>query len=471
MTKFFRVLVTAAILCLASTSAFAQNDAQNTEKLALVDAYNAKQWDLSIEKARALLASTPDDPVILNILAVSLVHTGNNDEALKTFVKVRELTPDEPQIYANLCALQSSLGSADALDSCVEAANRIHDNADIFYMAAVQLEKKQKMAEARAMYEKAWNIDKKDLRYLTAITSIDSANDDDKSALELTEAAIRDGHENAILYLNATLSAYRIGDYQKCLQLAEEGYQKFHDSLMLISKAEALNGLHRFDEAIEIWTQLEKSTESNGLGRDRIEYGYATALLATSCNTKDVLTCSSNTPANCCGREELSLKFLKSAQKWEKHGLRREKTLKTQYGMALVINGQFEEAEAVLTKASTQDLNADNASALAALAVTLYMFNDPRDREAGLRYYRQAIDASPDFADLEKVQKTRVWPPMMLDTLATIQADASAQELAQKTKKSACSCQTASTPAFPLTAFLFALLLFAGLTLSRRKSE
>ncbi|MBQ9394184.1 MAG: tetratricopeptide repeat protein [Proteobacteria bacterium] len=471
MMNFFKSFAVAAILCLASTSAFAQDGAPNPEKLALVEAYNASQWDVSIEKARAILASTPDDPVILNILAVSLAHTGNNDEAVKTFLKVKELTPEEPQVYANLCQLQSSLGSEDALDSCVEAANRIHNNADIFYKAGIQLDKKQKTSEARAMYEKAWNLDQKDLRYLTAITSIDSANDDDKSALELTEAAIRNGHSVAILYLNAALSAYRIGNYPKCLELAEEGYQKFHDPLMLISKAEALNGLHRFDEAIEIWAQLEKDTDEGGIGRDRIEYGYATALLAISCNTKELLTCSSQTPASCCGRDELALKFLKSAQKSEKHALRREKMLKTQYGMALVLNGQFEEAEAVLTKASTQDLNADNATALAALAVTLYMFNDPRDREAGLLYYRQAVEASPDFADIDKVKQTRVWPPMMLDTLATIQADASAQDLAQKTKKSGCSCQLAETPAVPLSAILLTFLMFAVLIFSRRKPE
>lgn len=477
MMKHFYSFAAAAVICLAAFNAFAQNnptqlqnDSTNPEKLALFDAYNTKQWDVSIEKARALLITKPDDPIILNILAVSLAQSGKNQEALEIFLKVKDLRPDDSQIYVNLCAVQSALGS-DALDSCVEAANRVHDNAEIFYMAAVQLEKKQKMADARAMYEKAWNINKKDLRYLTAVTSVDFAENNDKSALKLTEDAIQNGHKVAILYLNAALAAYRIGDYQKCLQFADEGYQNFHDPLMLISKAEALNGLHRFKEALEIWAQLEKQSGANGIGRARIEYGYAAALLATSCRTEEFQTCSSNAPASCCGQEALALKFLKSAQKEEKLTLRREKMLKTQYGMALLLNGQFEQAEAVLTKASAQNLNADNAAALAALAVTLYMFNDPRDREAGLRYYKQAVEASPDFADIQKVQQTRAWPPMMLDKLAIIQSDANTQNQAQKTKKSGCSCQLASAPAFPLSAVFCVFLMFAVMTFNRRKSE
>lgn len=462
-----QLLLTSSLVLMAG-NAFTQTPAP-TSKEALVEAYQTGEWTNAQNIARELLKTDPDNINYLNILGVSLGQTQQHEEAESIFLKVKSLNPDDNQIYANLCYVQNELKRDSVLDTCLEATKRITDNAELFYLTAQMLEGKKRKDEALKLYESAYHLNENDVRYLTAMTSILSSKGEYLKAAELTEKAIQSGKKMAILYLNAILTFNRAGYYEKALQLADEGFASFHDPVMILGKAEALTGLKRYEEADVLWEQTEPLIDVKNSARARLDFGYAKSLLARSCSSETIKTCATETSDPCCARERKALELLEVAMDKEQKQLKHETTLTTNFGLAMILNNRLEDAEALLTKAVNENMSKDNAGALAALAVALYQFSDERDREAGRRYYQQAVEASPDFADIERIRETRVWPPRLLDTLKTIQDDvANAQN--GKNKKSGCSCDLHQNSSTPFAGLICLFLAFLGLMGFRRKS-
>ncbi len=462
-----QLLLTSSLVLMAG-NAFTQTPAP-TNKEALVEAYQTGEWTNAQNIARELLKTDPDNINYLNILGVSLGQTQQHEEAESIFLKVKSLNPDNDQIYANLCYVQNELKRDSVLDTCLEATKRITDNAELFYLTAQILEDKKRKDEALKLYESAYHLNENDVRYLTAMTAILSTNGEYSKAAELTEKAIQSGKKMAILYLNAILTFNRAGNYEKALQLADEGYTKYSDPVMILGKAEALTGLKRYEEANVLWEQVEPLIDIKNSARARLEFGYAKTLLASSCTSETIKTCETETPNPCCTRETKALELLELAKEKEKTQLKNETTITTSLGLAMILNNRLEDAEALLTEAVNKNMNRDNAGALAALSVALYQFSDERDHEAGRRYYQQAVDASPDFANIERIRETRVWPPRLLETLKNIQDDVAAAQNG-KNKKSGCSCDLHQNSSTPIAGLICLFLALLGLMGFRRKS-
>ncbi|MBQ9818496.1 MAG: tetratricopeptide repeat protein [Proteobacteria bacterium] len=484
--KFTQILALSLLLAAAASPAIAQTpdesqapqkdtaqpaqESPEAPKDPLVQAYQDGLWTRAIDLAKERLQTEPENIVVLNILGVSLAQSKKFDEAETVFEKLLTLTPDDGQLYSNLCFVRINLKHQQKMDTCLEATRRLPDNDELHYMVGGELENAQRLDEARAQYEAAYKLNPKSAKYLTAITSIDFDRGDYQKAFELTDQAIKNGNGSAILYINDTIAASRIGNYDRALELVNEGYEKYKDPLLLIEKGNILNKLRKFDEAEPLWIQLEKDIPKNGLGRPRIEFGYSQLLLAKSCTTESYRTCSTDAPDECCKREQLALTFAEAAS--AQPSLRKEANeLAVNLGLAQVLNNQFEKAEATLTNASLTHIPPDNPDAIAALAVTLYQFSDSSDRAMGRQHYLKAVEGSPDYNDIDRIRQTRIWPPRLLDTLQSVQDDIKAIET-KKNRKSACSCDIAVQPdhSAPIAAILGFMMTLFSLLILRRKS-
>ncbi|MBQ4359832.1 MAG: tetratricopeptide repeat protein [Proteobacteria bacterium] len=469
----FRKILISAVFCtaaLAPAFAFAQVPAKETATPELLlEAYENAKWSRAIMLAEELLAADPDNAGVLTILGVSATNINEFARAEAAFEKALTLKPDDPISLVNLCGARLKLKNENAIDTCLKAAEKDPNNAALWNLIGQEYENSKKLDDARNAYSKASALDPKNLSYLTAVTAIDFTRKDYDKALEITEKAINDGNENVILYINAVVAANKLGAYDKALAIVDRGFEKYHDPQLKQGKAEALNGLHRFEEAIPIWKELLNEVNKNHQSYPRIQYGCARAMIAASCDEAKYSQCGSETEDACCAREREALELMLAAK--DDKALRKQAPEFDEYlGLAFILNGKLEEAEAILTVAATNNLEKNSAGAPAALAAALYSFSDAKDRRAALVYYTQAASASEDIRDPERVIATRAWPPRIAGILKKLQAEENAQK-ASKTKKG-CSCEISAMqqPALPVAAWLTALLSLLALLAARRKS-
>ena len=469
----FRKILTSAAFCMAALApafAFAQVPAKEaaTPEL-LLNAYEDAKWSRAIMLAEELLEAQPNNVGILTILGISATNINEFARAESAFEKVLALQPDDPTALINLCGARTKLKRENAIETCLKAAEKDPNNAPLWQLIGQEYENAKKLDDARDAYLKASQIDPKNLSYLTAVTAIDFTRKDYDKALEITEKAINDGNENVILYINAIIAANKLGAYDKALAIVDRGFEKYHDPQMNLGKAEALNGLHRFEEAIPIWKELLNEVNKNHQTYPRIQYGCARAMIANSCDETKYSQCGSETEDACCAREREALDLLLAVK--DDKALRKQAPEFDEYlGLAYILNGKLEDAEAILTAAVTNDLEKNSAGAPAALAAALYSFSDAKDRRAALVYYTQAASAAEDIRDADRVIATRAWPPRIAGILKKIQADENAQKAAKTNKGCSCEISAMQQPALPVAAWLTALLSLLALLAVRRKS-
>lgn len=472
MNRFKNIILTCVLAAgfptavMAQTAPEAPNPEQNGitySKEALTEAYQAERWGLSVIIANELLKSDPENADILSILGVSCAHNNDYNCAKNAFEKVRDLKPDDPQVYANLCATYTEIKFEDHIETCIEATKRLPENHQLLHLTGKKLENLKRLQEAHDMYEAAWKLDPQNIIYLTAATNIDFQNQNFQQALELTEKGLELRDDVSILYLNAISAAMHLGDYEKALKLAETGYEKYKDPVMMLGKAEALDNLGKFVDADPVWQQIRSQIDDKSPSAHRLQLGLAKHLMALSCTGETFKTCQSDTPDACCAREKEITTLLDAIPTHQ-----RPQNYKVYLGIAQTLDGQLEKAEATLTKAVNSDMGRDNASALAALAAALYQYEDERDKTAAKRYFTQALNASPDFADLDQLTKTRAWPPRLVETLKHIQDDIAAGE---KKKTTGCGCNVAQDAPAPWGMMIPVCLALFALALKRRKNN
>ena len=471
--NFSKFFLTAALCTAAFAPSFAAAQtpapqAQDATPEALAEAYENGRWSRAIMLAEELLKAEPENANYLTILGVAATNISEFERAEGVFEKVQTLRPDDALAWLNLCGVRGKLKRDNTIETCLKASEKNPENAALWQLIGQEYENAKRMDEARDAYLKAYQLDPKNLSYLTAVTAIDFSRKDYDKALEMTEKAIEGGNDNVILYLNAIVAANRTGAHEKALALADRGYERYHDPQMMLGKAEALNGLHRFEEAIPIWKTQLAEVKNNHQNYPRIQYGCARALIATACTEADSATCGGSSENDCCARERQALELLTVAK--DHTSLRKIAPEFDEYlGLAYILNGKLEDAEAVLTAAQTNDIEKNSAGAPAALAVALSHFSDEQDRRAAQSYYLKAADASQDVRDADRFVSVCAWPPRFAQDLKKLQAS-SAKDTAKP--KSGCGCEIAATrqPAAPVTVLLGVLLSLFALVTLRRKS-
>ena len=192
---------------------------------------------------------------------------------------------------------------------------------------------------------------------------------------------------------------------------------------------------------------------------------YAQVLLAQGCNVEKANTCQTENEDPCCKGERDALEKVKGIE--DHKLLKNEPRLPVTLACAQIVNGDLKSAESKLTQAISKA--EDKTELQAALAVTLYMFGDKRDQDAGMKYLEEVLAADQLFASKDAVQKKYQWPPRMLDNLQ-IMLDKKTADSQPKTAKSGCSCDVngSGQPMSFMTIIAFLLALLAGLGLRRK---
>ena len=446
------------------TATPSDNDAEiSTESLKT--AYEQEQWDTAANIASKLLESSPENVDYLAIQGISYAHLEKFSEAESIFKKLQTLKPDDPKIMSSLCYTQFKLGRNEAPDNCKKSAKLNPEIAAAQLIAGQALENANRIDEANEIYAAAFKLNPDDLQTIALLSNTYYLQKNYKKFAETNVDALNRGIDYPILYLNAISALNLIGDYEKAIEWADKGYAKYKDTVMQQGKGEALYRLNRIEEAVKLLREVNGKTPDASVIKPRSNYYLARAILAEPCNAGDAGTCDTSESA-CCVKAQEAISLLEAIQ--SKSQLN-DDDYDIYAGLAYMISGDLEKAEATLSKAIHKDMNQDNASALAALAVTLHQFSDPRDKAAAMQYYQQALDASPDFSDIQKVQQTRHWPQIALDILGQLKAEREKPAV----KKSGCGCEIATSHApdsTPLAALL-SILCMLGMMLRLRRNR
>ena len=428
-------------------------------------AFEQQQWDKALEISSKLLESAPDDLNYLSIQGIAYAQKDQNEAAEQVFLKIDKLSPDDPQNAGNLCYAQHNLARRNALDTCLRAAKLNPDKAAINFMAGQMLENANRLDEAEKAYETAVNLEPDNIQYLTSLTNINYMQQNYRKMADNTEAALKRGMESPILYLNLLSALKLLGEYEKAIEWADRGIEKYHDPGIVLSKGEALYRLNRIEEAGKLLRDANKAIDKKSVLWPRSTYYLARVMLIEPCSQAENGVCDTSEDA-CCIKAQEATTLLESIGNLS--SLLNDSNYDVFTGLAQMLSGDLEKAEATLSKAVHNNMNQDNASALAALAVTLYQFNDPKDKTAALQYYRQALDASVDFSDMQKIRNTRQWPDKAVEILSQIKAES---EKPAKSK-SGCGCEIAvpdSGNTIPMAGLLGMLFALAGMLGLRRR--
>jgi Flp pilus assembly protein TadD len=91
--------------------------------------FEASEWALARKAARQALITTPDEPALLLILAISCVQLGLDEEALPAYTQLLGLEPEVAAHWANMGTVLRALGHLqDAEDAYQQAQVQGHDD-------------------------------------------------------------------------------------------------------------------------------------------------------------------------------------------------------------------------------------------------------------------------------------------------------------------------------------------------------
>lgn len=474
MRKLFHYSLLIGLVCallgfapkLSLSQSPAEINKQEISKYAALDeAYAAEDWQKALALAREYLMESPDNPDLWQKLGLTLAETEAWLEAEEAFQKSLSLKPDDPKALRILALTQVKLEHSSAVDTLKKAivANP-NDDVLLFHLGKLY-DAQNKIEEAAKAYESAYELKLDNLEYLTAATRIYFDRGEHEKATALTQKALEHNPGNGILISNHIVGLYRSGRYAEVVEAVEKESQHSKDDILLIHQARALIALNRYSEAEALMRANVEQAARGAQDLQRLE--LARAIWANSCTTQAHKTCNHKDEDACCLREREAHQTLK---KINHQPVLEKDEYKLTMGLSSALNNELEDAEAILRAASHGQMASTNANALAALAVTLYLYSDAKDKAASLRLYREAVDASADFAALDKLQKQRHWPERAVDILKNIQAEIDGKD---KAKQASCACRSTlakNTTSPALAAFLLATLLILGLALRRRKA-
>ena len=398
----------------------AQESASNQD---LSQAYQDQDWNKAIDIATQRLKDNPDDFDTLAILGISLAKTDQNPRAEEIFLRLAEKKTEDPKILGNLCVTQNALNKAEAANSCTKAANLNPDNATLQFLAGQRLEIDKKIDQAYDFYLKAWKASGKEALYLTSATSIDFARGNIQSAYDLTHEAIYDkGLQYPILYLNLLLATNRLGKYEETISVADEIYAKTRDDGLMVSKAEALFALRRFDEAEKLLSDLETRLQSDSIYWPQIELNHAKTLIVLACTSQNYPSCTTDQPDPCCTRYQNALAKLSPIQ--NHRTFKNSSDVLTVLAITNLMIGKPGDTLDFISKATTLE-QAENSSLKEniRLADLLLLQIVSYQKLGGDDYMKNAqklletlTKENPQYGDISYIRQTHAWPePLLAD--------------------------------------------------------
>ena len=473
MNRFIYILLTVIFTCTFVFSAYADDpkgspsllvgaSAGKVDKAAMLEAYKAQQWEQVVRIGEILTTTTgQSDGSVWAMLGVSYFSIANYEKALNAFQQEALAVGSNDQNLRNIAFCSIRLNKNNACELGKQAVERFPNDAMLHNEAGKVCLKQKKPEDAIPLLQKAIELEPKSAIYVTDLTQYYFNHKDNANAEIWTAKGIRNGLEMATLYINVTLACYRQEKYEEAIQWADEGVAKTRDPLLLYHKGRALIRLGRMEEA--------EATLNAALKEGVLfsQYLLAKVMMYNACSADQYATCATAKPDPCCQKETEALRLFAAAEEDQLANDTYEEYA-AYYGLALILNGKFDQAEPLIRRVAKDKKNFTQALLSASLAIASWNMT-PRDDAMARRYYDEAIQTSDVFADLDNekwVQK--LIPARAMATLHAI-ADSQKVTIPQKTKKpGGCGCDMNQTPAAP---GVWALLIAAAMAFLIRKRK
>ncbi|NIJ40169.1 uncharacterized protein (TIGR02466 family) [Parvibaculum indicum] len=217
----------------------------------------ARKFAEADRKARARIASTPDDPDLHALRASALLPMGKFDIAEKELRKCIELRPHEVTPWLNYGRfLQQTNRWGDALTHYANAVRSFPGEPQVIMTFGQLLQRMGKFAEAEAAYRKAVELDPGSQSY-NMLGMAQLRQDRVEDAIACFNEAISMDPQNAAAYGNLGNAEQKRGNFEA----AADAYERCHelspkDVLPFVSRGMALMKLERWKEAADIFEEV-----------------------------------------------------------------------------------------------------------------------------------------------------------------------------------------------------------------------
>ena len=477
MNRLITILLSICLLATFGASAYAQAPkgdtpsllvgapAEKVDKTAMLEAYKAQQWEQVVRIGEILTTTShTTDGSVWAMLGVSYFSIGNYEKALNAFQQEALNVGSNDQNLRNIAFCSIRLKKSNACELGKQATERFPQDAMLHNEAGKVCLAQKNAQDGIPLLQKAIELEPKSAIYVTDLTQYYFNQKDNAHAEEWTAKAIRNGIVMGTLYINVTLACYRQKKYEDAIQWADEGIAKTRDPLLLYHKARALVRLGRIAEAE---TVLGDALNQGVLFS---QYMLAKVKMYNACTADQYATCTTATPDPCCQKEADALQLFAAAEADQIEDGSYEEYA-AYYGLALILNGKFDQAEPLIRRAAKEKKSFPQALLSASLAIASWN-STPRDDAMARRYYDEAVQTNDVFGDLDKLGNHYLVPPRAMTTLRAIVDSQKVTLPPQKANKpTGCGCNMTKAPAVPAALALLVALGMAALLRRRGRSH
>ena len=436
------------------------------DKAAMIEAFKAQDWQKAIQIGEILTVSTKDDASIWSILGVSYFSLAQYEKALHAFEQEALQGKADKNNLRNIAYSSIRLNKRNGCDLGHQALEVFPEDGMLHNeMGKICLSQKQ-VERGLEHLQKAIELDKKNPIYVTDLTSYYFRKKDNANAEKWTAKAIANGLDMSTLYTNLVIACHRQGKYEDAVRWADEGYGKRRDPLLLYHKGSALVALGKMSEAEETLDQALKS------GFGFVKFLLARVKMCLGCSVEAYATCATATPDPCCEKEKTALSYFADAESDQMENDTYD-AFAAHYGMALILNGRFEQAEPLIRSVAKNEKNYNQALLSASLAVAAWNA-EPRDDAMARRYYDEAMETYAGFKSPDTLSPEHTLAPRAIAILGAI---ADSQKVVvpeaskpQKAKGCGCDMRGQADPSLP-GAMAILMIVGAALSLRRRKNS
>jgi tetratricopeptide (TPR) repeat protein len=231
-----------------------------------------------IAVARTALVDEPDSADLQAALASLLFAAGAAAEGAQATDRALALDPDEPRPLRVRCEFRAASGDwTGARDDCVRYLEARPDDAGVHFMLGVALQSLGDTERAAAAYQRAAELDERDLRSRNNLAELLAAEGDLDGALAAAQEAYRLDETNP--YVADTLGALYLekGLADRAVSLLEEAHAGLPDLPdVTLHLALAYRDAGRTDEARSLLTDLQQDTHPSDPLQARVEEAMST---------------------------------------------------------------------------------------------------------------------------------------------------------------------------------------------------
>ncbi len=261
----YRIILAIAIVTILSVYAFATNERN-------------KVWHTTESLWKDVTVKSPDNPRGQMNYGLALMARGDYQNAIGYYSKTLEKWPYYAYAYINMAIAKNAIGDVAAADDAFKKALNLNPNLpDAYAFYARFLMDNRRNAEARPFIEKGLSISPQFESLLQSKMQNDAILSKVPNTTIATSTATGDAQniKAAESYINSSLQYYNSGQFEKCIEAAEQALKLNPNyDLAYNNICAAYNRLQNWDKAIEAGEKGLKINPNNQLLKNNLQESY-----------------------------------------------------------------------------------------------------------------------------------------------------------------------------------------------------